>query len=170
VSLRLARKRGEEGATLILVIGFMVMVGLISAGLATQLASSSSTRIALDKSRNREYAADGAILTNIARVRDNIVNHGQAVPPSDPCGSKVVRTLNGVTVQVDCTYTRSLTLSGFLQRDATFVACELQSGGGACPGSAVIIRAQVNYASQNPPGDASVQVSKTYIQTWSVNS
>ena len=38
---RLLHDRGEEGATLLLVIGFMLFVGLITAGLATQLASSS---------------------------------------------------------------------------------------------------------------------------------
>src|SRR6185369_2072380 len=110
-------------------IGFMVLVGLVSAGLATQLASSSRTRVALDSARNRQYAADAAILTNIAQVRDNIVNHGQALPAPgpDPCLPKVVQTLNNVTVQVDCSYTRSITNTGFVQRDATFTACKQQS-------------------------------------------
>lgn len=165
------RDRGEGGATLIFVIGFMVLVGLVSAGLATQLATSSMTRVALDKARNREYAADAAILTNIAQVRDNIT-HGKALPSPgpDPCLPKVFQTLNLIPIQVDCSYTRTTTLSGFVQRDATFVACPEQSGGGTCPASAVIIRAQVNYGSPNPPSDPSISVSKTYIQTWSVVS
>jgi hypothetical protein len=148
-----------------------VFVGLVSAGLATQLATSSTTRVALSNARNRQYAADSAILTNIAQVRDHITN-GEALPAPgpDPCLPKVVQTTNNLAVQVDCSYTRRITLSGFVQRDATMLACPAQVGGAACPSSAVIIRAEVNYASQNAPSDVSITVSKTYIQTWSVTS
>src|SRR5690242_163984 len=151
---RLFRKRAEDGATLILVIGFMVMVGLITAGLAAQLASSSETRVALDIARNREYAADGAILKYIPQVRGYMQNH-----PLAPCSSSgsthnlITQNpgLNGVPVQVDCDFSGvSFTLSGFVQRNVKFTACPPQSGGAPCPPSAAIIQARVNYASLDP--------------------
>jgi hypothetical protein len=164
-------ERGEEGATLILVIGFMVFVGLISAALATQLASSSITRIALDRARNRQYAADGAIEWDIGQVRSYMTNTSATAPCPGANSTRVPPTvLNGVPIQVDCSYNQTFTLSLFVQRDATFTACLPQPGNAKCPASAVIIKAQVNFASQNAPGDTTITVDKTYIQTWSVAS
>lgn len=171
---RVQRDRGEEGATLILVIGFMLMVGLISAGLATQLASSTMTRVALDQARNREYSADGAIEGDIAQVRTNMTR-----TPSDPvvnalapCPSSFTRTLNDVDIQVDCSFSL-LGFSGVVLRNATFTACAPQSPGATCPTSAVIIKARVHYSTpdpQPPLNATTVNVDKTYIATWSVNS
>jgi hypothetical protein len=168
---RLFRKRDEEGATLILVIGFMLMVGLVSAGLATQLASTSKSRVALDTARNRQYAADGAILEYIPIVRSQMESS-----PLGPCpGTHSFRSpgprLNGVDIQVDCDFPGiGFTLSGFVQRNVKFTACAPQPGNAPCPSDAVIIQAQVNYASQDPPAATSIDVTRTYIQTWNVKS
>ena len=168
---RLLRSRGEDGATLILVIGFMVMVGLVSAGLASQLASSSESRVALDTARNREYAADGAILSYIPIVRSQMESS-----PLGPCpGTHSVRSpgpdLNGVDIQVDCDFPGiGFTLAGFVQRNVKFTACAPQPGNIPCPPGAVIIQAQVNYAAQDPPASSSIDVTRTYIQTWNVKA
>jgi hypothetical protein len=166
---RLPRKPGEEGATLIFVIGFMVLVGLVSAGLATQLSSSSRTRVALEKQRNREYSADGAILSRIGAVRDYMTNTDARFPCPGTSTSTQDAGLNGVPIQVDCSFSL-VSFSGTVLRNATFEACAPQSGI-ECPDSAVIIRAQVHYEStaawheQFIP-DAEI---RTYIQSWSVN-
>lgn len=167
MNFRTKRDRGEEGATLIFVIGFMVLVGLVCAGLATQLATSSKTRVALDKARNREYAADAAILTDLAQVRDNMTNNNQALAPCP--SAKLTQTLNGVTIQVDCSFSL-FSLSGLLQRNARFRACVPQPGGADCPFAASIIDAQVHYQAPEPPNSNSITVDKTYVLTWSVNS
>src|SRR5262249_51388404 len=153
------------GATLIFVLGFMVMVGLMTAGLATQLGSSSKTRVSLDRARNREYAADAAILTDIARVRGNMQTVSALGPPAaGPCpsSSRVQNPgLNGVPVQVDCSYPGpTFTLSSFVQRNVRFTACSPQSNGTQpCPTGptgSVIIQAVVNFASDNAPGDPTI--------------
>jgi type II secretory pathway pseudopilin PulG len=166
---RSVRTRGEDGATLIFVIGFMVLVGLVAAGLATQLASSSKTRVALDNARNRQYAADAAITSDMAQVRTNMGN-GNALAPCP--SSKLTQTLNGVTVQVDCSFSL-LSFSGDMLRNATFTACQQQSPAGPCPPSAVIIKAQVHYSApdpQPPVNSTTISVDKTYVLTWSVKS
>ena len=168
---QLLRRRGEDGATLLLVIGFMVLVGFVSAGLATQLASSSQSRVALDQARNREYAADGAILADIATVRTNMQS-GNALAPCPATSVKPGPQLNGVPIQVDCSFSL-LSFSGTVLRNATFVACAPQSGTALCPSSAVIIKAQVHYSTPDPQpalNATSVNVDNTYVATWSVVS
>jgi hypothetical protein len=165
---RLLGKRAEDGATLILVLGFMVMVGMVSAGLATQLASSSKTRVALDAARNREYAADAAILQEIAQVRQNLTNDDAITPCRSP---KLVQSpgLNDVDIQVDCSYSL-FSLSGLLQRNATFSACAPQPANANCPSAATIIKAQVHYASTDAALDPDIDVTQTYVQSWNLRS
>jgi hypothetical protein len=171
VTSRLLPRYGEDGATLLFVIGFMVMVGLMMAGVTTQLASSSTTRVALDVARNKQYAADGAIETDIGVVRDRLTRGNSRQNQCPPSSLVQNPGLNGVPIQVDCTYLPNLfTLSGFVQRDAVFTACPPQAVGTACPASAVIIEARVNFASENASVDSSIVVNKTYIQSWSVKS
>jgi hypothetical protein len=168
MNIRLLRKRAEDGATLILVLGFMVMVGMVSAGLATQLASSSRTRVALDGARDREYAADAALLEDVAQVRQNLTNDDALTPcPS----TKLVQNpgLNDVAIQVDCSFSL-FSLSGIIQRNATFAACAPQPSNANCPSSAVIIKAQVHYASTDPPNDTDIDVTRTYVQSWNLKS
>ena len=57
--------QGERGASLLLAIVFMVVVGAISAAVLATTASGLQDRVALDQARNREYAADGAIETAV---------------------------------------------------------------------------------------------------------
>jgi len=169
MSRRLFRRRNEEGATLIFVIGFMVLVGLVSAGLASQLASSSKTRVGLDLARNREYAADAAITSDIAQVRANMTN-GNALAPCP--SAKFTQTLNGVAIQVDCSFSL-ISFSGDVLRNATFTACPAQSGTVSCAPGSSIIDAQVHYSTPDPQPAlqaTSVTVDKTYVATWSVNT
>ena len=170
------RKRGEDGATLIFVIGFMVLVGLITAGLATQLESSSHTRVALDNQRDREYAADAAITSDIAQVRTNMTRTppDPAVNALAPCPSTTwTQTLNDVDIRVDCSFSL-LSFSGAVLRNATFTAsCAPQSHGATCPTGVVIMKAQVHYSTPDPQpalNATSINVNKSYVATWSVTT
>ncbi|MEZ5249417.1 MAG: hypothetical protein R2713_09470 [Ilumatobacteraceae bacterium] len=59
----------DRGASLIMAIGFVVLVGSIAAGLSGLVTSSSTNRIALGQVRDLQYAADGAIEEAITEVR-----------------------------------------------------------------------------------------------------
>jgi hypothetical protein len=170
---RFRHDRGEEGATLLLVIGFMVFVGLISAGLATQLGSSTLTRVALDQARNRQYSADGAILKDIAAVRSTMTTTNALAPcPGATSTTQYPAMTYGIPIQVDCSFSL-LSFSGEVLRNATFTACPPQSGGVPCPAPAVIIKTQVHYSTPDPQpalNATTVNVDKTYIATWSVKS
>lgn len=177
------RAHGEDGATLIFVIGFMVVVGLVGAGLATQLSSSSKTRVALDKQRNREYSADAAILKRIGEVRE----HMESTDAIEPCPGPTSTTrytdpsdvLNDFPIQVDCQFDLFDLETNTELRNATFTACAPQEPGEKCPDSATIIRAQVHYerdgeCADNPDDPPitceTILVRETQIRTWSVNS
>lgn len=163
---RLHPPHEDSGAALILAIGFVVMVGAISAGLASLTTSSLNNRGTLEMVRNRQYAAEGAIEDAIALVRVPVVSALTA------CASSAVvsignLTLNGVTIRVDqtnvCRVVRAPDGTVVAQRNVLFSACE-QTGGPSCAPGAVIIRAQVNFEQ----GSSGV-VTKTYVQSWSVN-
>jgi Tfp pilus assembly protein PilX len=159
-------QRDQRGAALLLAIAFMVVVGLIGGGVITLLTSASTSRVALDNARNREYAADGGIEAAISQVRVNMTS-GQAL---NPCSSPTNSTLNGVSVQVTCVYAPTLTLSRYLQRNVIFTAVCAMPYTSTCTNGAVIIRAQVNYESPSFVTDPSITVSRTFIQSWSVNT
>jgi hypothetical protein len=181
--LRRTRRRGEEGATLVFVVGFMVLSALVAGGLVTHISTNVGVRTTLDTARNREYAADGAVETAIAQVRYNMQN-GFAIPqsapgvasPTDtqPCAAtELVQSLNGISVQVACTPFYVFTQSNLqLQRNVLFAACLPPGAGKSCtsPGVQTIIQAEVNFVSTDSIGRTSITVTKTNVDSWSVNS
>jgi hypothetical protein len=153
-------KRDERGASLILAIGFMVIVGAISASLFSMITSSVNDRTLLDGARNREYAADAGIEFAITQVRS------LPAPGDTPCGGPYLRpAVDGVAIRVECSNDFGVTRSGFQQFDVVFTAC-VQSGNTACGGGTtpVIVRAEINY--QRAAGQPAT---RTYVQSWSVN-
>ncbi len=164
MSGRTKRSRGDDsGAALILAVGFVLMVGAISGGLASLATSSLNNRNTLETLRNREYAADGAIENAISQVR--------AQSCASASGSITDSTINAVAIRVDwanvCSAVQIADGSVVSQRNVIFAACV--NIGSPCsdsvaPVAPVIIRAQVNF--QQALGGA---VTKTYVQSWSVN-
>lgn len=151
----------ERGAALILAIGVMLMVGLISAGVMGFVITSVRGSSSLGESRNRQYAADAAVESDIARVRV-IPNVG-----INSCGGPTTYTFNTHTVRVQCTNQPQLVFDPaqavfVIQRNVVFVACV---DTGADCGSEILLTAQVNY--QMAP--ATTTVSRAYVQSWSVN-
>ena len=78
-------------------------------------------------------------------------------------------TLNGVAIRVDWVNTcagsvKSSDGSDVPQRNVVFSACAKTDAAAPCVEADVIIRAQVNFAQ-----DSSGAVTRTFVQSWSVN-
>ncbi len=150
----------DSGAALLLAIGFVVLVSAISAGLAGLATSSLNNRGTLEQLRDREYAADAAIEQAIVVAADFTCDTDESTPIP-------LQTLNGVTIRVSWRNAcGSVPASDggvpLEQRNVVFLACP-STVNPCVDGSDVIIRAQVNFEPASGP------VTKTYIQTWSVN-
>jgi type II secretory pathway component PulK len=161
------RLRGERGAALILAIAFLVVIGVVGGAVLSAVSSGINARSGLDQARNRQYAADAAIDSTIALVRQRM-SSGNALAP---CIGNTV-TLNGVQIAVACNYVPTVTAGyHFLQRNVALTATCASAQGPKCPTTAaVIIRAQVNFASPAIATDPSISVTRTYVQSWSVNT
>ncbi len=151
------RQHQDSGAALILAIGFVMMIGLISAGLASLATSTLNNRGSLELIRNRQYAADGAIQQAISHVR--------GLTCSSPAGSiDDTDNLNDIAIRVDwvnaCGVVKSSNGTDVNQRNVIFSAFCKNPTDVKCNFADVIIRAQVNFQ-EDPP--------KTYVQSWSVN-
>ncbi|MBI5088131.1 MAG: hypothetical protein HZB15_04515 [Actinobacteria bacterium] len=162
-SLRSTRHT-DRGASLIVTIGVMLMVGSISAGLISLTTSSLRNRDGLEQVRNRQYAAEGAIEEAIAQVR---VQPGPALEACNGADGFVLdATMNALAVRVDwhnaCGVVRSSDGRVVAQRNVIFTAC--LDTGAACADAAVITRAQVNFQQAS-----SGVVTKVFVQSWSVN-
>jgi hypothetical protein len=151
----------------------MVVVGAIGGGMLTNLASGQYNRNDFDLARNREYAADAAIETDIAQVRSNLTTGPPAWPVGgSPCPSPSLSQNSletpPVPITVICSYIQTQTLSGFVQRNATFSARCTSVQPPICPNTGVIINAQVNFESPSPSAANPITVSHTFIQSWTV--
>jgi hypothetical protein len=145
----------DAGASLILAIAFVLVVGMISAGLVGLATSSLANRNTLQVLRNRQYAADAAIELAVTRVLD--------VSCTAADGS-LADTFNKIVIRVEWTNSCSVIQSDdgivVAQRNATFSACE---GASTCTVATTVIRAVVNL--QPAVGPAT----RTVVQSWSVD-
>ena len=153
----------DSGAALILAIGFVLAIGAVSGGLAGLATTSMNNRRSLEIARDREYAADGAIEIAIGVAR------GYACIPTASGVSPTV-TIDAIPIRVEwssaCGGTSSILSSdgtSYDQRNVVFSACVDAPLGTTCALSPVIIRAQVNFDPASGP------VSKTFVQSWTVN-
>lgn len=160
---RRRRPHEDRGAALLIAIGFVVMIGAITAGLASLVTSSLNNRISLQQIRDRQYAADGAIEDAIAFVRGRI-DAGTA--PCSSAGGSTSSTLNGNVVRVEwqpaCTTLLGVEGVVVVQHDVVFAACV--PTGSSCTDSPTIIRAEVNFQRT-----ANGVVTQTFVQSWSVD-
>ena len=160
-------KDSERGAALVLALGFVLLVGAISAGLLSYISTTSGNTVSLNAVRNRQYAADGAVEQAIALHRTALDSD-----PNAPCNNPIVPSAQIMpapvpAIRVDCFLAPSLVAASgghFLKLDnVIFRACDA-SLGVTCSSSNTIVQTQVNFAHS-----ASSPVSQTYIQAWSVN-
>ena len=154
----------DTGAALILSVAFVLMVGAISAGLVGLTTSSLNNRITLERVRDREYAADGAIAQAIWDVR-GLTNLG-LTSCSSPGSFVEDSSMNDIMIRVDwtnaCGVVQGAAGTVVARRNVIFAACE--DTGATCADDAVIIRAEVNFERTSTG-----VVTKTYVQSWSVN-
>ena len=153
----------DRGAALIIAIGFVLMIGAITAGLSSLVTSSMNNRISLQAVRDREYAADGAVEDAVVDVRGRM--DAGTIACSDTGGS-TTSTVNGVAIRVDwqpaCEALLGTEGLVVVQHNVVFGAC--LDVGVDCLAADIIIRAQVNFQR-----DASGIVSHTFVQSWSVD-
>lgn len=151
----------DRGAALIIAIGFVVMIGAIAAGLTSMVTSGVGNRIALERLRDRQYAADGAIEDAVATMRVSL-DAGKTTC-ADVWAQSV--NLNGVDIRVESAVTCNAVLAddGFpvVQMSGSFVACG--DRGTACDDREVVVRALVAFEA-----DAGGHVVGTSVRSWSV--
>jgi hypothetical protein len=167
-------RRDERGASLILAIVFMLVIGAIGGAVLSSVTSGLNNRVALDNARNREYAADGLVEYAIAQARGPVATWNSSadvatfLASASSCGGPYrsgeagAPALNGFTstentLRVDCTPAPGQTRSGALTRNAIFTAC--RDTGDVCTDAATIVRAQINFSDSG----------STIVQAWSVN-
>jgi Tfp pilus assembly protein PilX len=162
-------RRDESGTALILALGFMVLLGLIGSAMLSSVATGLRSRVALDHVRTREYAADSAIQYATTQVRA-LPSPGPALTGCDatsPATHYSYASLDtpAIHIRVNCANVFQNTRSGFEQRNVVFNAC-IESGAD-CTDATSIIRAQLNF--QTVGTGASLQVTRTWVQSWSVH-
>lgn len=167
------RAHDQRGASLVLAIAFLVIIGGLVGAALSGITSGLNDRSVLDTARQREYSADSAIEFAIASVRAMPAPTVFSGPGYSPCGPYSYQLTNAggnayPSMRVDCAPNGTTSLSGYQQRDVVFTACV--DSGQACGGAStpIVIRAQVNFEAAGT--DASYQVTHTWIQSWSVNS
>ena len=152
----------DRGSALLLAIAFVVLIGALSAALASLVTSSVSSRVPLEQVRNRQYAADGAIEDAIAAVRSLPASAETCAPPAGHFSSE----LNDIAVRVDCTNAFAVVRGsdGMIveQFNVIFSAC--LDTGLTCEDANqnVLVRAQVAFT--RPTGAAATA---TAVQVWS---
>jgi type II secretory pathway pseudopilin PulG len=145
----------------------MLVIGLIGGALAMLVTSGLGNRTTLQKLRNTQYSADGAIEQAISQVR------GLTCTSPTTSGSipdTVPPALNNIAIRVDWVTDCTGMIQGadgtfLVQRNVTFTACADTGTGTSCDPARAIIRAQVNFQQQVAGG----AVTKTYVLSWSVN-
>ena len=155
------RPAHDRGAALVVAIGFVVMIGMIGAGLTSMISSGVGNRARLEVVRDRQYAADGAIETEIATMVSELPGGSVA------CGDTRTSTVsaNGLAIRVEafvtCGAVRGDSGAPEVQRSTVFTACV--DPGGPCPADDVILRALVGF-DQATDGT----VLHTSVHSWSV--
>lgn len=158
---RLQPQHRDSGAALLLAIGTVLLVGALGAGLTAAATSSLNNRSTLEQVRDREYAADGSIEQSIAILRGSAQFQTTCAPSSASMHGSELTILNNVPIRVDWTSTCSK-VNTYDQRNVVLSAC-LDTPNPPCAPSDVIVKAQVNFEPANGP------VTKTFVQSWSVN-
>jgi hypothetical protein len=166
-------RRDETGATLLLALGFMVVLGLIAVGMLSNIESGLHSRIAFDSGRNREYLADSAIQNAITQVR--MIQSSSDLGPGlrTSCGPYAYPSSSNDQIDVYCSNMFQFSRSGFQQRNVVFYACLHGADCTSTPAMATrnsIIRAQVNFQVVGTGTGTQLNVTRTWTQSWSVNA
>ncbi len=168
--------RDERGAALVFAIAFMVVIGAISAATLSSITSGLHNRTTLDVVRNRQYAADAGVEQAIAAARGSVASWSATTNAAAPqnrlqtflnsanCGgSHNYPKLNGVYIQVDCKPAPALH-NGYFQFNGIFSAAVCTNSACNATESTAVVRAEINFDISGGT------VTRTYVQSWSVNT
>ena len=165
-----ATEPDEQGTALILALVFLLSMGLLMGVLVTLSGSNLMATTNLQKQRDTQYSADGAMEAAIQTVR-----YLDAGATSTTCASPVFSgplTINGEKLNVWC-----LSGSPRYERQVTFWACPQVGAASlsACQGAA-ISQAQILYDDVKPDcvrsgaNDCSQPGLSFVVESWSVGS
>ena len=146
----------------------MLVAGAIGAGVTTSVSSGINDSAVLARARNREYAAEGAIDDAIVASscdRTRLRRSGWRRAPVHRYMQTGMPYLGSQTIdiRVDCAPAPELTSDLSARNNVIFTACV--DTGSRCTDKTAIITAEINYqVSGTPP-----VVTRTFVQTWSVN-
>lgn len=143
-----ARRHNEEGAILLLALGFLTFVGVVAAVLLNYTTTSIRTTVSVREIRNREYSADGVAEAAINKIRD------PANAASANVNNCLAATVNGLPLRADCTE------MGSSATDVVFKICPAAAAQ-PCPTDEVMLVARVKYNRSASPAAAT-------ISNWSV--
>jgi hypothetical protein len=149
VNRLIARSRQEDGAVMLIALGFLTFLAVVTVVLVNYATTSIRATISLRDVRGREYAADGVVDAAINKVRG-----ATAAANSDKC---LAATINGLALRVDC---REATGTVGTGTDVTFTACPAAEAQ-PCPANRVRLVARVKYNRSATP-------SAVTVMTWSV--
>jgi Tfp pilus assembly protein PilX len=166
-------QRDERGAALVLAIVFMVVIGAIGGGVLASLTSGQNNGTHLVAARNREYAADAAVESSIARTRVALFGNTTSCATDSPYTFEKANPSDpGIRIHLDC-FNSPVLIAGpggtiLAQNNVTFNACVFTGSGNgdSCTASSTIISASVNFQKIGAP----VTQVNTYVQSWSVNA
>ena len=146
------RAGDEQGAVLLLAIGFITFIGVIAVVLLNYATTNILATDQLRVLRARQFSGDGAVDLAINSIRSG----GSAGYSSNTCVTSAYGpiTLNGAQYRVSCTGTSNASTA-----DVTFSAC--QSTSGTCSPSAASLVAAVHYIWTTSPAT-------TQVTAWSV--
>ena len=148
----------------------LAMSGVIG-GLVTFVTSSTLSSVSLQRTRDRQYAADAAVEQAIRFVHtDTTTNAFVGSYCSTQSGRQFLTptpaTINNVRIRVDCIGAPVPVLDDLnrvvIQRNVIFLACVV-NGTTACTDATAILTAKVNF-----PTNAAGAVVGSFVQSWSV--
>ena len=132
----LARRHEEDGAVLLIALGFLTFIGVVAAVLLSYATSSIGNTISVRDIRSREYAADAVVEMAINKVR--------STPASSNSSNCAAATVNGLSLRADCSDPGNTTT------DVTITACS-STAASPCPASAARLVAKVKYTRSVTP-------------------
>jgi hypothetical protein len=147
----IARSRNEDGAILLIALGFLAFIGVVAAALMSYATTNIRETSTLRDIRNREYAANGVVDTAINKIR--LSYSGVSNIPN--CLAPLTPPINGVSLRVDCQDSAGTGV------DVTFTACLASAPLAPCPANLSRLVARVQY-------NRSVTPAAVTIKAWSV--
>src|SRR5438270_2662911 len=94
----IARSRDEDGAVLLIALGFLAFIGVVAAALMSYATTNIRETATLRDIRSREYAANGVVDAAINKIRSSY--SGLSNIPN--CLAPLTPPINGVDLRVDC--------------------------------------------------------------------